>query len=540
MPPKRKSHDGKDSNLESVILEYLKGLDTPATLSAKDFVVAVKTKLPTTRNKHIVLEWNRIRSQHITSDEDDTLKQAFTKEPILSVEVVKDWVEEVFTPSSHHGQEPSERPHASDTVPALRTKRKRAAGSSPTSSTSQSVSTSRSSQHVTTPRSSASSSSSSTLSTEAILRMDDEFMRHYEEFAGVDWTLPSGSIVDQVLRDYIRTLSKESTLHSFVISQTRSLLPRFDPEDRRAFSKTVSESDACTDEDVPMSEWKKAKLGQYQVTPKNIWSILQSGWTRNDVSSEIDTPTALSFCCLVHQVMLDLATVYRNYQYRLPKGKPEAWYRTKIWGFLWKVIDANGILEMELGEVTSAASSLRKNAERILETKQYQGRKIDGVVICCVTNLEICAMEAGKADQGSNGTKVLQDSVKMAKVLKDMFDAVCSRSTQPESIRTDLRMYGLLVSGLRMDFISFRYMRGRFYRMQTENSINLPPVWDDEGLVSETIVALVSKIISFKERMERMSGKITRWTQASADTRAVTENWPIIATLTTPVSSPRR
>ncbi|KAI1288700.1 hypothetical protein EDD11_009702, partial [Mortierella claussenii] len=274
--------------------------------------------------------------------------------------------------------------------------------------------------------------------------------------------------------------------------------------------------------------------------PKDIWPILQSGWATNSSSSEIDVSTGFSFCLSVHQVMLDLATVYRNYHYVLPKGKPEACYRTKIWGFLWKIIDANGILEMELGEVTSSASSSRKNAERILETKQYQGRKIDGIVTCCATNLEICAMEAGKVDQGSNGTKVLQDSVKMAKVLKDMFDAVCSRSTQPESIRTELRMYGLLISGLRMDFISFRYMEGRFYRMQTENTINLPPVWDDEGVVSKTIVALVFKIISFKGRMERMSGKITKWTQASVDTKAIPENWPMIATLTTPVSSPRR
>ncbi|KAG0325571.1 hypothetical protein BGZ99_000454 [Dissophora globulifera] len=371
--------------------------------------------------------------------------------------------------------------------------------------------------------------------------MEEQFMQNYEEFEGLEWTLPSGTIVDRIVRDYVQTLRKESTLHSFVISQTRYFTQCFSPEDRSAFQKSVSESDKLADEDLPLSEWKKAKIRQYQVAPKDIWTILQSGWTTTDITPEVDEPKALLFCCSLHQAMLDLASVYRNYRYRLPPNKPEAWYRTKIWGFLWKVIDANGILEIDLGEVTSSASSLRKNGERVLETKQFQGRKIDGIVTCCVTNLEICAMEAGKTDQGTNGTKVLQDSVKMAKVLKDMFDAICSQcSAQPESIRRDLRVYGILVSGLRMDFVSFRYLEGRFFRMQTEDTIHLPSAWDDDGIATGTIIASVSKIISFTERMERMSAKITRWTQVSEDTKATDNRSPMIATLTTPYNSPRR
>jgi hypothetical protein len=40
-----------------------------------------------------------------------------------------------------------------------------------------------------------------------------------------------------------------------------------------------------------------------------------------------------------------------------PAGKPEACCRSKVWGFLWKVIDMRGIIEMEVGEATFTASS---------------------------------------------------------------------------------------------------------------------------------------------------------------------------------------
>ncbi|KAF9324542.1 hypothetical protein BG006_000437 [Podila minutissima] len=370
--------------------------------------------------------------------------------------------------------------------------------------------------------------------------MGDEFMQHFGEYSGRDWTLPSGTIADRILCNHIRTLSKESALHSFVIQRTRPLLSLFQDNDVNAFQNYISDSDRSETQDQ-LTDWQRATIQQYEASPKEIWDKLQGGWATKDLPQDVDASVAFSFRCVVYQAILDLATVYRSHHYRLPQGKKESWYTTKVWGFLWKIIDGGGVLEYEPGETTSAASSLRKNSERDLESKQSQGRKIDGIVSCSATNLEICAVEAGKLDQGQSGTKILQDSVKMAKVMKDMFDAIHTRSNGSEDVKRELRTYGLLISGTRIDIVSFRHLEGRFYRMQTEDSVTLPPVWDEHGVSSKTIVALVYKLMLFKSRVERMAHKIALWVQVSLDTKASPDDSrPIVATLTTPGSSPRR
>ncbi|KAG0025313.1 hypothetical protein BGZ82_010089 [Podila clonocystis] len=510
MPPKRRTNSaGEDKEdkptVKAMALEYLDSLASPSALSPKAFAMAVTSKMPTARHKHVVLEWNQLRSQHMDPANSSHLQEVFASAPMLSLEMIKTCIE-------------------------ARAKRARAGPALSPSTTSQS----------TTGSSRSSSSSSSSLSSSAVQRMGDEFVQHYKEYTGPDWTLPSGTIADLLLCNHIRTLSKESALHSFVIQRTRPLLTLFEGTDANAFQKFITDSDRSEDQNQ-LKDWQRATIEQYEVSPKEIWEKLQGGWAAQDLPQDVDASVAFSFRCSVYHAIFDLATVYRNNHYRLPQGKKESWYTTKVWGFLWKIFDAGGVLEYDPGEITSTASSLRKNSERDLESKQSQGRKIDGIVSCSATNLEICAVEAGKLDQGQSGTKILQDSVKMAKVMKDMFDAIHTRSNGSEVVKRELRTYGLLISGTRIDFVSFRHLEGRFYRMQTEDSVTLPPVWDELGVSSKTIVALVYKLMLFKSRVERMAHKTALWVQVSLDTKSSPdESRPIVATLTTPSSSPRR
>ncbi|KAF9299825.1 hypothetical protein BGZ74_008600 [Mortierella antarctica] len=538
MPPKRRTDSpGEDKHdkptVKAMALEYLDSLASPSALSPKAFAIAVTSRMPTARHKHIVLEWNQLRSQYMDPANSSHLQEVFATAPILSLEMIKTYLDEEFAPT-HSGRDQRSPPAFVTPSPIsgslARAKRARAGPALSPSTTSQS----------TTGSQRSSSSSSSSLSSSAVQRMGDEFMQHYREYTGRDWTLPSGTIADQILCNHIRTLSKESALHSFVIQRTRPLLSLFQDTDMNAFQNYITDSDRSETQDQ-LKDWQRATIQQYEASPKEIWDKLQGGWATNDLPQDVDVSVAFSFRCAVYQAILDLATVYRSHQYRLPQGKKESWYTTKVWGFLWKIIDAGGVLEYEPGETTSAASSLRKNSERDLESKQSQGRKIDGIVSCSATNLEICAVEAGKLDQGQSGTKILQDSVKMAKVMKDMFDAIHTRSNGSEDVKRELRTYGLLISGTRIDFVSFRHLEGRFYRMQTEDSVTLPPVWDEHGVSSKTIVALVYKLMLFKSRVERMAHKIALWVQVSLDTKASPDDSrPIVATLTTPSSSPRR
>ncbi|KAI9240499.1 MAG: hypothetical protein BYD32DRAFT_433951 [Podila humilis] len=402
MPPKRRTdstgeHKEDKPTVKALALEYLDSLDSPTELSAKAFAIAVASKMPTARHKHLVLEWNQLRAQHMDPAKGSHLQEAFAAAPMLSLEMIKRYIDEHFAPSSSGLDQIS-----------------------------------------TTGSSRSSSSSSSSLSSSAVQRMADEFVQHYKEYTGRDWTLPSGTIADQILCSHIRTLTKESVLHSFVIQRTRPLLSLFDAIDADAFQKHIADSDK-SEAQGQLINWQRATIEQYDASPKEIWNKLKGGWATSDLPQDVDASVAFSFRCSVYQTLLDLATVYRTHQYRLPQGKKESWYTTKVWGFLWKIIDAGGVLEYEPGEATSAASSLRKNSERDLESKQSQGRKIDGIVSCLATNLEICAVEAGKLDQGQSGTKILQDSVKMAKVLKDMFDAIHTRSNGSEAVKRELR-----------------------------------------------------------------------------------------------------
>jgi len=57
----------------------------------------------------------------------------------------------------------------------------------------------------------------------------------------------------------------------------------------------------------------------------------------------------------------------------------------------------------------------------------------------------IVALEAGKLDQGTSGTKVL----------KDMMDAVCARTTDPTTVRSKLKRYGLQISDQKFNFYDF-------------------------------------------------------------------------------------
>ncbi|KAG0331130.1 hypothetical protein BG000_011181 [Podila horticola] len=538
MPPKRRTDSATEDKedkptVKAMALEYLDSLASPSALSPKAFAIAVTSRMPTARHKHIVLEWNQLRSQHMDPAKSSHLQEAFASASMLSLETIKTYIEEEFAPTRSG---PDQRSLSTSVAPSpisgslARAKRARAGPALSPSTTSQS----------TTGSSRSSSSTSSSLSSSAVQRMGDEFVQHYKEYTGRDWTLPSGTIADQILCNHIRTLSKESALHSFVIQRTRPLLSLFDDKDANAFQKYITDSDT-SEAQGQLKDWQRATIEQYEASPKEIWDKLQGGWATNYLPPDVDASVAFSFRCSVYQAILDLATVYKSHQYRLPQGKKESWYTTKVWGFLWKIIDAGGVLEYEPGEATSAASSLRKNSERDLESKQSQGRKIDGIVSCSATNLEICAVEAGKLDQGQSGTKILQDSVKMAKVMKDMFDAIHTRSNGFEDGKRELRTYGLLISGTRIDFVSFRYLEGRFYRMQTEDSVTLPPVWDEHGVSSKTIVALVYKLMLFKGRVERMAHKIALWVQVSLDTKASPDDSrPIVATLTTPSSSPRR
>ncbi|KAI8595353.1 hypothetical protein EDD21DRAFT_313503, partial [Dissophora ornata] len=144
-----------------------------------------------------------------------------------------------------------------------------------------------------------------------------------------------------------------------------------------------------------------------------------------------------------------------------------------IWGFIEDLFNVGGILSYKRGEVNSAASSSRRNSDRTLEIRQNVGRKMDGIIYCNGTQKELGAVEIGKTDQGDTGTKALLDGRKLSKVLKDMLD-VLSLKCRKEEVRKDIRTYGFLISGTRIEFLSCSIFEGRYYRITRERTLDFP------------------------------------------------------------------
>lgn len=60
------------------------------------------------------------------------------------------------------------------------------------------------------------------------MRMKFEYDQNFTACQGEVWKLPSGVCVDDIVTEYVRTLSKGSALHSFVIDlpTTRGILKK--------------------------------------------------------------------------------------------------------------------------------------------------------------------------------------------------------------------------------------------------------------------------------------------------------------------------
>ncbi|KAF9169302.1 hypothetical protein BGX20_010491 [Mortierella sp. AD010] len=143
-------------------------------------------------------------------------------------------------------------------------------------------------------------------------------------------------------------------------------------------------------------------------------------------------------------------------------------------------------LTYDESEVVSNASSARKNFLRSLEDRQANGLKVDGILYLSGAKIEIGAMEAGKEDEGQYGTKFLVDSVKLAKLLKDMFDFACTQAGGNGSdvivMINKLEVYGFLISGLRIEFVSLKYLGGRHFYFNREGDHSLPDLLNDDAV----------------------------------------------------------
>ncbi|KAF9917125.1 hypothetical protein FBU30_000956, partial [Linnemannia zychae] len=67
--------------------------------------------------------------------------------------------------------------------------------------------------------------------------MKEEFIENFESFRGNPMILPSGTVFDNVVLDYVLNLKRQSTAHSFVWDSKDDLFNLFSIDEDRAALK---------------------------------------------------------------------------------------------------------------------------------------------------------------------------------------------------------------------------------------------------------------------------------------------------------------
>ncbi|KAF8937053.1 hypothetical protein BGZ58_003339, partial [Dissophora ornata] len=371
----------------------------------------------------------------------------------------------------------------------------------------------------------SSGSDSGSLSSVALAKMKYHFDTNFAAYQGTPWRLPSGAIVDDVVAQLARQDGFESALQSFVLEDPNKVIALFpNQEDKDELYKVLVDRSGETL--ASLTAQKEAFVEQFGKTPQEVKKLLGQGWANLQEGTELDE----DYKMLVHHCFQQLYLAYRHFHFSLPKDMKEAYYTDKIWGFMNVALDDVEMLDHKPGEINRKSSGLRKNKDMTRQNRQAQGRKTDGLVLTKGASHELCIVEAARKEHGPNGTKALDDTLKLAKGMKDMMDNI--RASASENIRNHLVTYGIRISATTMTMYTLRQRPGRCYQLISHTPISLPTTWN--AITGKRIANVVSKLLAFKEDIMTMSAIADEWTNQPVEDNG--DRW--VRTLLTPTNSP--
>ncbi|CAG8616568.1 7163_t:CDS:2 [Gigaspora rosea] len=273
------------------------------------------------------------------------------------------------------------------------------------------------------------------------------------------WTLRSGRRVEEVIYEFARELEFESYLHSFIVNES-------DAHTKSLFSKEewkeINTSEV--DDRLELEYSLKELLKKYTVDDvEKLREILFEPFIPNGYKYDRKFHFDLDFVNRVYRGMLPLWEVNEN---PFDSLKLEGWYEMNIWSHLIDPAFYNVNIDLIRGEGMSLASSDRKNVERTTSDRKKVGRKGDGVFRLHKDRLEFGAIEAGRDWEGQCGSKIITDSLKICKMLKDMLNQLAIECNMKENHVRKLRVVGMLQSGNRMQVITADLSKGYVTRIR--------------------------------------------------------------------------
>jgi len=162
------------------------------------------------------------------------------------------------------------------------------------------------------------------------------------------------------------------------------------------------------------------------------------------------------------------------------------------------------ILDIDLvrGETCSVASSNRRNDDEIYRMKGNRkalGHRINGIIQNIVNNYEYGGIEVTKTCQGPHDRKQLGDSLKLTKLLKDIFHQQSCVVDYNEEIVKKIEIVGLLHSRLQLQQFLMDFGGDSCLRLKKEITRNIPLHLSD---VME-LIHIIASILQAKLRIQR-------------------------------------
>ncbi|KAK3809580.1 MAG: hypothetical protein J3Q66DRAFT_391811 [Benniella sp.] len=534
----------KASVKETDAVSYLQQLGTSSELSYEAFSSFIRTRHPLTPTHNLTFMWNRLKSFFdgsrieeydmfaLASMDALQLVTAFKDAPCVTEKEEEKKVS-VTAAENERREEKEKKEGGSDT-------KEDPESTSSLSSLPGAVARSSRSSRSNSSKKTSTSMSNSSLKLEAVNNMRTEYLANLADFQGQQWLLPSGATLNGLLRPYLVNLSGESVLHSWIIDNVETVVALADdPKDKeqlRHVLASVEDQDKWT---LPGDEQSFVDL--YAEAPDKVELLISKGYAGMMDLAQGGVPSN-SFCRLVHLLIDSLHMMYARNSYQLPKNS-EGWYRENPRAILNHIFNDPPVIKYEPGEVHCQASAHRKNKNhRSTQIRQQCGRKADGIMKCADLPYELVVIEVAKLENGPNGTKALTDTVKLAKMMKDLFDDV-RENCQSDDFQDHLVTYGIRISAGTATFYSLRFRRGGFFQLSCDGSTSFPEVWRADGSNTRALLTVVVLLLAFQHQVKDMARKIDGWTTSTnklvhKPTAGSLEdrNWP--RTLKAPTSSP--
>lgn len=577
----------RPSVIERLVVEYVVDNKLAPRVNASTFYVRTRSEVPTAKAVSVSRLWNKIKFFFNGSPEHDEkykdLRGLMDVDKMIASFQAASFIDEhgeeheedPVIPQQEHQQEEHHQQEQQQQEQQQQ-KKPRDQSQSAVTLTKRSSTSTRTRTSTRTSSTSNSKTSSGSLGSTALANLRSAFENNEQDFKGIPWTLPSGATLDSLLKAHVMSLPYESTLHSWIISDIEEVIQlATDPRDKEGLKQALDRPRNEALWRLPEAEEQYLRL--YDKSPTEVQRMLKCGYgsvmdgataaarareydAKNHATTTSTTnsssPPEEDFCDLVHELVNSLYRMYKRNKFTLPNSKSESWYRENVWIMFHELLDVDEAIQYMPGEHHSQASGQRENRTRkSSQEKQQVGRKTDGVVMCVSPELELGTVEVANADHaGPNSTKALEDTLKLAKTMKDQFDRICdnsssidralpaSSSSPSDPHRPPLTTYGLLIAGGTISFYTLQHRCGRFYQFSCKGTAALPAEWMSNGRNTKTILSVISFLLCFRRQAIAMAATIGNLTDVDFQLlpppgTALRANLP--ATITTPTKVPK-